>query len=202
MQWSIGDLLVREIGPPGNDSANNGSLEQIETLAQELGVALATLLKYRRMAATYAPNTRISGASWTAHEAASAAADPPKVMAQAAIIAKQQGIKVAPPLVREIAAKPEHQKPDARPSVRSEARQAPGGWGLQLISAMDGATTNLRRIVTMLQAVGRDEELSPKTERMLIGAMDRCEGHISWIRASLRGEDITAEVAEFLQEQV
>lgn len=213
VQWQIGDLLCREVGPPGDDHTNTAAYEQIEEIANELGVSLATLLKYRRMAATYPDDTRVSSVSFTAHEAASSAMDPPKVIEEARRAAEREAERrtretgrpakpqVTVGLVREIAAKPEHQKPTARPSIRSEARRAPGGWGIQLISLMDGASSNFRQISTMLQAVGADEELPPKVERMLMSACDHWEGQINWIRAYLRGEDISEEIAEFLQEQ-
>jgi hypothetical protein len=94
VQWRIGDLLCREVGPPGGVHLHNGSMETIEELANELGVSLATLLKYRRMAATYPDDTRVSTASWTAHEAASAAKDPPKVMAEAVRKAEAEATRI------------------------------------------------------------------------------------------------------------
>lgn len=200
MQWRIGDLLCREVGPPGDDRSHSGALEELEEIANDLGVALATLLRYRRMAATYPHDLRQSSASFSAHEAASTAADPVNVMAEAKRAAERHGAKLTVGLVREIAARPEHQKPTARPPARTDVSEPAGGWGFQLASAMKSATENLRRIVTMLQAVRPEEELDARTHRNLLSAMDRCEGHISWIRAYLRGEDLTEEIAEFLQE--
>jgi hypothetical protein len=210
VQWRIGDLLVREVGPPGDDHGHTGALDQIEEIASELGVAVATLLKYRRMAATYPDDTRISSASWSAHEAASTARDPAKVMAEAERAAQKEAARqetktgkhirprVSVGVVREIAAKPQHQKETSQPSRSRQSRESAGGWGLEFLSAMDGVTNNLRRIVTMLQALDRDE-LTDDSLRMLVRAMDRSEQHISWIRAYVRGEDVADEASEFLQ---
>lgn len=199
VQWTIGDLLVREVGPAGNDHAHNGAMDQLEEIANDLGVSIAALLKYRRLASTFPDDTRVSTVSFSAHEAASTASDPAKVIAEAKKRADQRGEKVTVPLVREIAAR--YPKPNAAPSHRRELREAPGGWSTDFISAMDGSTNNLRRVVTMLQAMGPNEELTHGTERMLVKAMDRCEEHIAWIRAYVRGESVVDEAAEFLQTQ-
>jgi hypothetical protein len=203
VQWSIGDLLVREFGSPlGDDHAHTGALDQIETLAQELGVALATLLKYRRMAATFPDDTRISSATWTAHEAASASANPPKVIAEAASIAKEQGVKVAPALVREVAAR--YPKENALPPRSfNERRQIAGGWGMDFINTLDQLATSSRRLVNMLAGLGdtRDEQLTDDALRILLRSVEQCESRLSWVRAYVRGDDVADEAAEFLKER-
>ena len=214
VQWRIGDILCREVGPPGNDHANTGALQDIEEIANSLGVSLATLLKYRRMAATYPDDIRVSSVSFTAHEAASAALDPPKVIAEAQQAAereadrrsKETGRAIKPQvtvgLVREIASQPKHQDPRTRLRGAAELRQTPGAWGLELDAVLSLTSSHLRRILTMLQAVGPDEELKPVTQRRLLSACDHWDGQISWIRGYLRGEHVADEIAEFLQEQV
>jgi hypothetical protein len=204
VQWSIGDLLVREYGSPiGDDHANTGALDQIETLAQELGVALATLLKYRRMAATFPDDTRISSATWTAHEAASASADPPRVIAEAAKSARESGMKVTPTLVREVAAR--YPKETSRQSPRSfvERRQIAGGWGTDFISTLDQLGSASRRLVDMLAGLGeaRDEQLTDDALRVLLRSVDLCESRLSWVRAYVRGDHVADEAAEFLKER-
>jgi hypothetical protein len=198
VQWRIGDLLVREVGPAGEDSANNGAFEQIEEIANDLGVSIGTLLKYRRMASTYAPATRVAGASFTAHEAASVSSDPAGVMKEAKRRADSKGTKLTVPLVREVAAR--YPKPGRTTDWFVEQRQV-GGWGIDFTSAMDGATNNLKRLVVMLQGMAEDEELTDGTQRMLVRALDRCDQHIAWIRAYVRGENVADEATAFLQKQ-
>jgi hypothetical protein len=200
VQWAIGDLLVRQFGaaPRSNVGTSPGEkLTDIEELANELGVSLGTLLRYRRMASTYAKGERVASASFAAHEAASTAKDPAKVMAEAKAVADKYGERITVPAVREVAAKPKHQK-EVQPAHRLlDSRRAPGGSALELISAEDNAAANLRRIRTILSAA--DEPLSAAQQRTLLACMSRCEEHISWIRAYVRGEDVGDEAAEFLK---
>lgn len=201
VQWSIGDLLVREFGNPLGQVGHDGPTDEIQTLAEELGVSLATLLKYRRMAATFPNDTRISNATWTAHEAASASADPPRVIAEAAQSARQSGMRVTPTLVREVAAR--YPKETSRQSPRSfvERRQIAGGWGTDFISTLDQLGSASRRLVDMLAGLGdtRDEQLTDEALRVLVRSVDLCESRLSWVRAYVRGDHVADEAAEFLK---
>jgi hypothetical protein len=198
VQWAIGDLLVQQFGPANRESTSNigGAYADIEELANELGVSLGTLLRYRRMASTYAKGERIASASFAAHEAAASAKDPAKVMAEAKAVADKYGERVTVPSVREVAAKPKHQNPILTNRAARDTRRAPGGAVLELISAEDNAASNLRRIRTILSSA--DDDLSTSQQRQLLACMDRCEDHIAWIRAFVRGENVADEAAEFL----
>ena len=75
-QWAIGDALVKECGPPGDDHTNNGSGERIAAAAEFLGAnglefSLSYLRRLRQVAVAFADvRTRTSSVSWNAHEAA------------------------------------------------------------------------------------------------------------------------------------
>lgn len=79
--------------------------------------------------------------------------------------------------------------------------KASSSWGFELLQEGAMAKDYLRRIVTRLQRIPEDEELSAKSKENLLSQMDRCEAHIGWIRAYARGEDVTDEITQFLQEQ-
>src|ERR1700730_6099885 len=74
-QWAIGDALVKECGPPGDDHANNGSGERIAAVAKfldenglEYGVNY--LRQLRRVAYALPDAGTRTSVSWHAHEAA------------------------------------------------------------------------------------------------------------------------------------
>ena len=74
-QWAIGDALVKEIGPPSVDHANNGSGERIAAVAKfldENGLEYGVTYLRRLRQVSYAfPDARTrTSVSWHAHEAA------------------------------------------------------------------------------------------------------------------------------------
>src|SRR5262245_2247940 len=88
-QWAIGDLLIREVGPPPANGVNDGSHEEIAGIARDLGRPLGTLLEYRTMAAKYKGPDRSEALSWTAHQAAAYTKNPQRVLAEATRLAER-----------------------------------------------------------------------------------------------------------------
>ena len=66
----------------------------------------------------------------------------------------------------------------------------------------DRMADTLSFFVTMLPAARRAGQLPPDLEEKLLISADRCEESINWLRAYLRGEDVTAEVTAFLRDEV
>ena len=169
IQWAIGDV------------------------ADELGVGLGTLLEYRRMASTFAKSERVASASFTAHVAAAAAKDPAKVMAEAKVAADRHGERtVSIATVREVAAKPKHQKP-----APPQPYRAPRTPHLDVITFGSRANDNLRQLCKSM--VGADRtDVSDDDLDVLEGYLKRCDEHISWIRSWMKG-DLVDQTAEFLR---
>jgi len=195
VQWAIGDVLVEEYGPTeaaGHPQYSNvGTLAVMQELADELGVSLTTLLRYRRMATTYPKGERVATASFSAHESAATAKDPTKVLAEAKVAAERQGKRVITvSSVREIAVKPKHQKPEAQHHART--RPAP-----DLLDFEVRAGDNLARLTKALSAMSHDD-LSPKHLEALRSCVERCERNLEWIRSWLRG-GVVPEIEEFLR---
>lgn len=64
--WDIGDMLIEECGPPGNDSAHNGSEKKLkeardEFLARGIDRKLDTLRNYRDTSFRFPPGARAPG---------------------------------------------------------------------------------------------------------------------------------------------
>jgi len=211
-QWAIGDLLIREVGPPPLHGVKDGSHEEVAGIARDLGRPLGTLLEYRLMAAKFQESRRLDSVSFSAHQAAAYTKDPQKVLAEATKLAertarqqsKETGRTVEPrvttALVRTIAAKPEHQPPMPI-SDRANARQARVAQrnGIDLFKAAQAAAESLRQLMFMLEGTEVDEW----PEKVLDGlgeAMDRCDERIGWIRTFLSGEgDIVAGAEALLK---
>ncbi len=74
-QWAIGDALVAECGPPGDDHANNGSGRRIAAAAEFLAangldLSVSYLRRLRQVAFAFADVRSRTCVSWDAHEAA------------------------------------------------------------------------------------------------------------------------------------
>jgi hypothetical protein len=65
-RWGLGDNALK-VAPIGQDGAHNGSADKLEQYASEIGVEYETLRRYRQVSASWPPETRVSGASWTLH---------------------------------------------------------------------------------------------------------------------------------------
>ncbi len=74
-QWAIGDALVEECGPPGDDHANNGGSKRIAAAAAFLGangleLSESYLRRLRQVAFAFPDVRTRTSVSWNAHEAA------------------------------------------------------------------------------------------------------------------------------------
>lgn len=72
-QWALGDALLEECGPPGEDGARNGSSEKLEAAQAELAAngmpyAFNTLRQYRDISAAFPPATIVAGLSHGVHK--------------------------------------------------------------------------------------------------------------------------------------
>jgi hypothetical protein len=71
--WTIGDALIATCGPPGPNGENDRSHKLMGDIAGELaglgfkGYRLVTLRLLRRVAASFAPDKRLTGVSWSHH---------------------------------------------------------------------------------------------------------------------------------------
>lgn len=71
--WAIGDALLEECGPPGRDSANNGSGEILTRAAEHfaskgVGCSVTLLRDCRKISYLYAPARRLAGVSWSVYK--------------------------------------------------------------------------------------------------------------------------------------
>lgn len=64
--WFLGDAAL-EIAPMGEDGAHNGSTEYLAQYADDIGVEEHSLREYRRVAAAWRPDNRLSGTAWKVH---------------------------------------------------------------------------------------------------------------------------------------
>jgi len=74
-RWAIGDALVQECGPPGDDHTNNGTGMKIAAAAEFLGAnglefSESYLRRLRKVAYSFSDVRTRSSVSWNAHEAA------------------------------------------------------------------------------------------------------------------------------------
>lgn len=65
-QWMLGDIALR-VSPATGSHANDGSRKLLREYADEIGVALGTLLEYRRVADGWPEAERSSTVSFSAH---------------------------------------------------------------------------------------------------------------------------------------
>lgn len=65
--WFLGDAAL-EIAPMGRDGVNNGSTENLERYANEIGVKAKSIQHYRDVASAWPPPTRVGGTSWKVHQ--------------------------------------------------------------------------------------------------------------------------------------
>jgi hypothetical protein len=74
-RWAIGDALIKECGPPGDDHTNNGASAKIAAAAKfldqnDLTFSVGYLRRLRRVAFLFPDVRTRSSLSWNAHEAA------------------------------------------------------------------------------------------------------------------------------------
>jgi len=77
-QWALGDALIKDCGPPGNDGVRNASSIKIAAAAEELfkqglmsetgnPYSPSTLRDYRDTAAQFSPGERSPGVAFSVH---------------------------------------------------------------------------------------------------------------------------------------
>lgn len=65
--WFLGDAAL-EIAPMSTNGTNNRAQDNLQQFADEIGVSWESLDNYRKVAAAWSADTRVSGTSWKVHQ--------------------------------------------------------------------------------------------------------------------------------------
>ncbi len=183
-QWAIGDALVAECGPPGDDHANNGSGRKIAAAAEFLAangldLSASYLRRLRQVAFAFADVRSRTCVSWDAHEAAGT----PKIL-ESILNGLPEGTKSTGAIVkaaRDRAFVEERRKREAareraaaeEQTARAEQRQATDALGAAATPEREREVAKRQQLAAWMRAEKASEErarneVAPKRRELSI----------------------------------
>jgi flagellar biosynthesis GTPase FlhF len=168
-QWAIGDALVEECGPPGDDHANNGGSKRIAAAAKFLGTngleySESYLRRLRQVAFAFSDVRTRTSASWNAHEAART----PKII-DSILKGLPEGTKLTGAIVRAARDQAYDEKRRERETARDRAAAEEKAAHVEQREAADAlwaATNEHEREVAERQQLAADERAEKASEEM------------------------------------
>jgi hypothetical protein len=168
--WRIGDSLITLCGPPGPNGAHNESNVLIERVAQRIkqhfgdraqAFKVVYLRRLRSTAHNFPPDTRVSGAAWAVHYAASE----PETLNRAHQEAKRLGVNFTVAFVKAFIAAPRGKQKLEWVTQKDELRRS----AVDIAERAEWVTEFLRECRTELTATDLktlSDDLADVTDRL------------------------------------